>query len=278
MEFELKSSGIDNSIYLHDEAHSDKNEEEIEVTHDNNSDHSEQENTSEQPTTSSHNNRSNTMPGSYRHASDTNMSDEKDDNNDKKKLRQSNSTMSKSGSYRYTSEKVNIIMSDKKDDDNDKAKQSKRSDSTMSKSGSYRYTSDKSNDNGDEKDTEKQLKKSEDKAPPSRSYHFTNTDDDDMKKSKHGSDNNMLSPHSYGYDNHTLDNDESRIRRKDSSVEHRICSNKDDGDFIVKRKRSGNMSYETIVWVVFFVCNVVILVDRFTGNGDFVFGRKSRFL
>ena len=165
-------------------------------------------------------------------------------------------------------------MSDKNDNNNDKAKQLNRSDSVTSKSGS----SDKVNDNVDEKDTEKQLRKSEDKAPPSRSYHFTNADDDDMMKSKHCSDNNIeLSPHSYGYDNNAFDNDESRIRRKNSSIEHRICSNKDDNDFIVKRKRSGNMSYETIVWVVFFVCNVVILVDRFTGNGDFVFGRKSRF-
>ena len=148
----------------------------------------------------------------------------------------------------------------------------------MSKSGSYRYTSDKVNDNDDEKDTEKQSKKSEDKAPPSRSYHFTNSDDDDdnVKKSKHDSDNNMLSPHSYGYDNPTLDNDESGIKRKNSLVEHRIFSNKGDNDFIVKRKRRRNVSYETIVWVVFFVCNVVILIDRFTGNGDVVFGRKSR--
>lgn len=258
MEFELKSSGIDNSVYLHDEAHSDKNEE----AHNN---VGEQRNANEEPA-NCENNRSNTMTksSSYRYTNDANMSEENVDevnsSDQKKPLTQTSSTMSKSGSYRYTNDKgiSNEV------EENDKEQQSNKCDDILSP-GSYRYANDEGSISFLKADSSLQ------------SSYRTNSDED-MKKSKHGSDKNMLSSHTYGYDNNAQ-NDESQIRRNDSSQEqHRNWCNNDDDDFIVKRKRSGNVSYETIVWVVFFVCNVVILIDRFTGNGDRVFSRKSRFL
>ena len=50
-----------------------------------------------------------------------------------------------------------------------------------------------------------------------------------------------------------------------------------DEDFVVKRKHTQIVSYETLVWIIFVICNIAILVDRFSGNGDIVLSRKSKF-
>ena len=82
----------------------------------------------------------------------------------------------------------------------------------------------------------------------------------------------MGSPvNSYDYD-YDASNNESRVRRNDQQL-----SNNDNGDFIVKRKRSLAVSYETIVWAAFFVLTIAILIDRFTGNGDRIFEKKGMY-
>ena len=96
---------------------------------------------------------------------------------------------------------------------------------------------------------------------------------DDNRKQPTYNDNNISSSVTNGYDNSTLN--ESQMGKGVSSPKRPIQLRNRDDEFIVKRKRSAAVSYETVVWVVFFVFNVAILIDRFTGNGDIVCSRKS---
>ena len=95
-----------------------------------------------------------------------------------------------------------------------------------------------------------------------------------FNKTSYGYDNDRLkhqSPNGKSDDDNASD-EESQTRKKDNKT-----SNKDNTDFSVKRKRSAAVSYETIVWIVFFVLTIAILIDRFTGNGDRIFEKKGRF-
>ena len=80
----------------------------------------------------------------------------------------------------------------------------------------------------------------------------------------------------------TFNNNNNKISNEDDdenggqSVGQAIELRDRDDEFIVKRKRSAAVSYETVVWVVFFVFNVAILIDRFTGKGDVIFEKKGK--
>ena len=75
----------------------------------------------------------------------------------------------------------------------------------------------------------------------------------------------------------------SNINNNDCTEEvESIANNSSNGSkqpenntFIVKRNNTRVVSYETLVWVVFFICNIAILIDRFTGNGDRIFQKKG---
>ena len=48
-----------------------------------------------------------------------------------------------------------------------------------------------------------------------------------------------------------------------------------DDDFIVQRKRRFQISYEYIVWIIFFIVTTLCIIDRFVKKGDTVLERKG---